>query len=393
MPLFPPDGKDFTIGTGHYYVDGILCESDNEKVRTYFHQDDYQDNYPGSVREKLPDSIYLVYLDVCEHHITMIEDNRIHEVALGAGGPDTATRAKVVWQVKVTDKHPAGTNSPLTGGLVKKYWTPFYVPLWQPDNRGLLKVRLNPGKASADPCIISHTSAYRGNENQLYRVEIHTGDYINANPTFKWSRDNGSIAAAWLGNNDDDGLIVSSARGFEAGPWIEITSNLDDLHGVTGTFKKIVKVENDALYLEAPPPWDPDTPRKVRRWDQVETEGIKLKDGAVPIIEGTAEDNWLDLENGIQIQFQPVQQGGHYYRTGDYWLIPARTNGTIEWPCELDNKGQPKLDAQGYPIPIAQPPHGITHHYAPLWIMTVGADGKITLNAADDLRSKFSFVK
>ena len=391
----PQDGKDFTIGIGHYYVDGILCENGDEKERTYLHQDDYQDNYPGKTRNPLPSGTYLVYLDVWEHHITMIEDHRIREIALGSGGPDTATRAKVVWQVKVTDKHPAGTNSPLTGGLVKKYWTPFYVPMWQPDNRGLLKVRLKPEQASADPCIISHASAYRGNENQLYRVEIHKGGTLNATPTFKWSRDNGSIVTVWLGNNDDGGLIVGSVRGFEARQWVEITHNMDDLHSQAGTFKKIVKVENDALYLEAPPPWVPDPPKKVRRWDQVETEDIKLKDGAVPIKEGSteAETDWLDLENGIQIQFQPVQQGGHYYRTGDYWLIPARTNGTIEWPCELDDKGQPKLNAQRYPIPIAQSPHGITHHYAPLWIMKVDAEGKITLNTADDLRSKFSFVK
>jgi len=381
-----PEGKDFTIGSGHYYVDGILCESEKEKVCTYLHQDDYRDNYPGSAREKLPNGIYLVYLDMWEHHITLIEDDRIREVALG--GPDTATRSKVVWQVKVTDKQPAGTTPPLSSGIVKKYWSISYIPMWQPVNRGLLKVRLNPGKASTDPCIISHTSAYRGNENQLYRVEIHTGGDINANPTFKWSRDNGSIAAAWLGKNDDGSLIVSNARGFEAGQWIEITSNLGDLHGVTGTFRKIVKVENDALYIDREASWDSETPKKVRRWEQVETEGIKLTDGAVPIKEGTTDTDWLDLENGIQIQFQP----GQLYRTGDYWLIPARTNGTIEWPCELDDKGQPNLDAQRYPVPIAQSPHGITHHYAPLWIMNV-ADGKITLNTTDDLRSKFSFIK
>ena len=50
---------------------------------------------------------FLVYLDVWERHLTAIEDGHIREVALG--GPDTATRAKVVWQVKVTADHP--TNS------------------------------------------------------------------------------------------------------------------------------------------------------------------------------------------------------------------------------------------------------------------------------------------
>jgi hypothetical protein len=377
--------KDFTIGKGDYYVDGILAENENEKV-AYFSQQDYLDNYPDKPRNPLPSGTYLVYLDVWEHHITSIENNRIREVALGSGGPDTATRAKVVWQVKITDKIPGNVQPPLSRAIVEKYWAS-YVSLWQPVNRGLLKVRLDPGQESTDPCIISHTSAYRGSENQLYRVEIHKGGTLNATPTFKWSRDNGSIVTAWLGNNDDSGLIVGSVRGFEARQWVEITNNMNDLHSQAGTFRQVVKVENDALYLETPPPWDPDTPRKVRRWDQVAREDLSLLDGAVSI-EGATEPKWLELENGIQIQFK---SGGNY-RTGDYWLIPARTNGTIEWPCELDEQGQPKLDGQGHTISEVQPPHGITHHYAPLWIMKVDAAGEISLNNADDLRRKFPML-
>ncbi len=44
---------------------------------------------------------YLVYLDVWERHITALEDDYIREKALG--GPDTATRTQVVWQVKIDD--------------------------------------------------------------------------------------------------------------------------------------------------------------------------------------------------------------------------------------------------------------------------------------------------
>ena len=43
----------------------------------------------------------MVYLDVWERHITALEDDDIREKALG--GPDTATRTKVVWQVKIDD--------------------------------------------------------------------------------------------------------------------------------------------------------------------------------------------------------------------------------------------------------------------------------------------------
>jgi hypothetical protein len=38
---------------------------------------------------------------VWERHITTVEDDSIREKALG--GPDTATRTKVVWQVKLME--------------------------------------------------------------------------------------------------------------------------------------------------------------------------------------------------------------------------------------------------------------------------------------------------
>src|SRR5207247_837956 len=39
------------------------------------------------------------YLDVWQRHLTALDDPLIREVALG--GPDTTTRAQVVWQVRV----------------------------------------------------------------------------------------------------------------------------------------------------------------------------------------------------------------------------------------------------------------------------------------------------
>jgi hypothetical protein len=74
----------------------------------------------------------------------------------------------------------------------------------------------------------------------------------------------------------------------------------------------------------------------------------------VPVRELTTPGaRWLDLEDGVQIQFAPDGE----YRSGDYWLIPARvaTQG-IDWP----------LDASGHPA--LQDPEGIEHHYAPLGI-------------------------
>jgi hypothetical protein len=103
----------------------------------------------------------------------------------------------------------------------------------------------------------------------------------------------------------------------------------------------------------------------LRRWDQ------HADDGVLEVTEIT--DEWIDLEDGVQIQFQPH---GTYY-TGDYWLIPARTaTGDVEWPGS-------KI------APEARPPHGIRHHYAPLWIISVDSGGTVTAETADDLRRQF----
>ena len=54
----------------------------------------------------------------------------------------------------------------------------------------------------------------------------------------------------------------------------------------------------------------------------------------------------------------------HDYRTGDYWVIPARVaTGSLEWP----------IDDADQPLPVR--PHGVTHHYAPLAIVDFNPGG------------------
>src|SRR5262249_50723453 len=81
---------DFSIQPGRYYVDGVLCE--NNQAVAYTGQADFPQR--PAEKGKFETGVSLVYLDVWERHITALEDGLIREVALG--GPDTATRAKVV---------------------------------------------------------------------------------------------------------------------------------------------------------------------------------------------------------------------------------------------------------------------------------------------------------
>ena len=91
-------------------------------------------------------------------------------------------------------------------------------------------------------------SRYRGLENQFYRIEIHRGtdDVDNRPATFKWSRENGSVAARWLATEGNI-VRVSSSRGFEPGQWIELTDDTDELQGVAGKLTRITLVDGDAL--------------------------------------------------------------------------------------------------------------------------------------------------
>jgi uncharacterized protein DUF6519 len=110
----------------------------------------------------------------------------------------------------------------------------------------------------------------------------------------------------------------------------------------------------------------------LRRWDQRASDTSAPTGDGVAIVEGDKEDNWIELEDGIQVQFQL----GGTYRTGDYWLIPARTaTGDVEWPGPAG-------------APDALRPRGVWHYYAPLWIISV-AGGTVTVEHDNDLRRVF----
>jgi len=354
------------IGAGHYYVDGILCEADADC--DYASQPDYLPVVPDDMQKGDPLLVWLdepdadrrfwLYLDVWERHITWIEDDHIREPALG--GPDTCTRAKVIWQVKALPWDPAW--NPAAGA------SPCQIPLKTLHGLGdaHMAARLDPGAQVADPCVISPHASYRGAENQLYRVEIHRGGHTPS-ATFKWSRDNGSVATRWLGTEGDD-LIAKNGRGFGAGDWIELSHDALDLAGVPGQLVRLARVDADRLTIDSATvpsnglmAWSETLSNpKLRRWDQRGNDDVALVDGAMPLAERSATaPNWIALEDGVQIQFA---EGGEY-RTGDYWLIPARVaTQDIEWP----------RDAAGHGLLLS--PWGIAHHYAPLGIVSLNAE-------------------
>lgn len=381
--------KDFAILRGHYYVDGILCENESNTAH-YAGQADY----PLAAGTEINDGTFLVYLDVWERHITTLEDDSIREKALS--GPDTATRAKVAWQIKLWPATSELINNLKNVQAYPSTWKDL-MNQWQSEYRGRLQAMVKPlDGESTDPCITPPQSGFRGAENQLYRVEIHSSGTSSGTPsqaTFKWSRDNGSIVAEWKDKQGND-LIMGSGRGFAAGQWVELTDETRELRGEWGTLVQLARVEGEVLTI------DPDSTKEsterlskflypvVRRWDQQETEDIKFSnvDKAIRVTEGSP----IDIEDGIQIQFATSSANNpNRYRTGDYWLIPARTaTGKIEWPWQRDAQGQ-EVIIDNKPVPDILPPHGVEHHYAPLWIISVTGGSVTAKDPDDDLRRKF----
>jgi hypothetical protein len=351
---------------GRIYVDGILCENEQQVALT---------GQPDLPDFTLPDEagLYLAYLDVWERGITALDDPRIREVALG--GPDTATRTRVVWQIKllpVGDPDPAincDTVFPAWDGLVGA-------------QSGRLTGRAEPESGAPNPCVVPPGAGYRRLENQLYRVEIHRGGPVGT-ATFKWSRENGSIQTGWVGQSVNNLMISAPGRdsvlGFATDQWVELTDDANELFddilhptGNPGTLVKLLKAEGNVLTIDPATATGSvtlaDFPRnpKIRRWDQ--PSGMPAE---VVVEIPAANGGYLALEDGVEIRFEE----GATYRAGDYWLIPARTiTGDVEWPRDAAN------------APIPQPPNGNRHHYCRLALMSFVDK---TWQVVDDCRPRF----
>jgi hypothetical protein len=366
-----PDKKqpaDLAIGAGNYYVDGILCEN----VAPGFTYGNQPDAAPKGERP-LPDGPqFLVYLKVFERAVTAVEDPAIREIALGSNGPDTAARLKVIWQVVASDRIP-GTeiviDATTTRAMVRDNWKP------RPSSTAMLKARGQQATAAdCDACTVAPDARYRGAENQLYRVQIHTGGSAGT-ATFMWSRENGSVVFPIRKMSGREITTTTLGRdpqlGLAAGDWVEIVDDRYTARGIPSPLQQVKRVDPLDLTVElaaAPSTGtgqDESLHPYLRRWDQrvapPESGAPQLADdNALKVVESATD--WIDLENGIQIQFQPAKT----YAPGDFWLIPARTEtGDILFPAD------------------AQPPAGIVTHVAPLALVTSAGD-------VTDLRCSFT---
>ena len=400
VPRHTPDGfritpqaGDLVIGRGRMYVDGLLAEnhgrmladlSAEELEEAGLEEDGLGENgfdallgepyglvdtgYWTQPYWPTPDDLpeggpHLVYLDVWQREVTHLEDPGLVEVAVGV---DSSARWQTVWQVRLLEDVGAGACSAADDELPDE-WLDRIRP-----SGGRLSVTTIAIDPEDDPCDLPPTGGYRGLENQTYRIEVHDPG-ATGTATFKWSRDNASVAMpvvemvsstvlrlATVGR--DDVLRVST------GDWVEILDDHRELNQLPGVMRQVTVDDaartitfDDALDADLQPADDTEAAARhlrIRRWDQ--SGSIRTAAGATI---GTVDDNdgligipampttQIILEHGIVVSFALSSDGGEF-RTGDHWIVAARTADTsIE---ELDNA----------------PPLGIHHHYTRLATVT-----------------------
>ena len=391
--------SSISIGPGRIYVDGLLAENHGvlktaqwdpalaewsgvsqtpglaEVGLDYATQQPY---YPAAPPIPASGGPFLVYLDVWQRDITYLQDPDLVERAVGV---DTTGRVQIVWQVKLLS-----VDQTVTCATPGSSWGNVIQPSPSQITTGVVQL------AASGPCAVNPAAGYTGLENQFYRVEIHQGGgFAGATPpapvaTFKWSRDNASVATVVTavttvtnsaGNSASQLALQSMGRdqvlGFNIGDWIEIVDDYLELSGQGGELHNIVDLDSTAKTVTLDSPVAASsltdgsgTNLRIQRWDQAgkvyQSDGATLWVDLDAINAGAANGRQgipipppgtvLILENGVTVTFNlGPDLSGNGFRAGDFWTFAART-------------------ADGWVEPLtAAPPLGIYHHYCRLSVV------------------------
>jgi hypothetical protein len=344
--VFARESGELHLSKGRYYVDGLMCE--NHEIRQL---------RPPPHQQQPSARAYLVYLDVYEEYVSAAQDPALADPALG--GLDTAGRSRIRWiprYWRIESEPPAGKDA------AREHWERH----WQ---RALPEIERTSERGGPPRIRVAAPQGYTGAENHLYRVEIHQGGKSgpDSKVTWKWSRENGSVALGITGPGSNATQIELRTNplttgAFSEGDWVEIATDADveDERDARPLYRvSAVDPTGAGLTLDrAPLKFERYEQQIVRRWDQrkdVDGNDLAAFGGCLPLI----EDQALDVECGITVTFSPPEGNApRHYRGGDYWLIPARIGtGSIEWPTHGEESA-------------AMPPHS-RHRYAPLAGLTV----------------------
>ncbi len=381
VPAETPDGfkigvsgGELTVGQGRMYVDGCMAENhgtapalDATIEEPYGTAALHVKDQPFGGPVTIPPQVRsLVYLDVWRREVTYLQAPDLIEPAVNV---DSTTRNQTAWQVRILGGIPAEVHCKTSLEDI---------PGWPAANRpstARLTTTTVAVTTDPDPCLVPPTGGYRGLENHLYRVEVHSA--TNTTAKVKWSRENAHVSTtiveilAGRTTVRVDSLGRDNVLRFKTGDWVEFTSDGREFAGLPGEMRKVTVDDTNktltfsqALPIAEFPQGVPEETDHLRviRWDQ---SGIVRKpDGSQLVNLELTTDGLIELsvanpsfvlEHGVQATLT-VQAGGTA-RSGDYWCFAARTAD-----ADIDRLN-------------AAPPLGLYHHYCHLAI--IEADGDI----------------
>jgi hypothetical protein len=326
----------FWAAAGHFHLDGLQLALAADTPYP-------QVGYGAGPAPALPSSPagYLAYLEAWERSITAVEDPGVLENALGSA-VDTCTRTVNVAQVKLLALSSAPLPEP----------SEIHQAFAAIDRGGgLLTVSPIPTTQSVDPCQIPEGTSYLGEDNRLYRFEVHQGGDLE-DVVIKWSRNNGAeLVAAASADGDtitfppdarlqdadlvevliegqvngtvvSDDLLDRQAAAITDDRFVPPVRKVGQLFYLSGKTSEATAVQfklQPRLQSDPLPALQSGTTYKVRRWD-----------GIIDLAEIDEDTLSTDIEDGIRVTFGTVDtdnaldQPGSDYRAGDYWLYEAR---------------------------------------------------------------------
>ncbi len=379
------NSPQFSVTQGRYHLEGLVVENPTDGLypgvsfpfgMPYMQMIDppaqpVPPDFPG-----LQNNDRLVaYLEGWERHITAVEDPGLREPALG-GQLDTTTRTQAVGQVKLVAVDAALNEQDILNAFANRA-----------SPTGTLTISQPPAPPSNDPCALPVAGGYTGQDNRLYRFEVHTGGPL-AQTVIKWSRDNGAELFPVLQATASE-VVVRADSPLRSGDLVEILSEAVDLAdqapgtidaagtaftapekavgrlarlqeapGQSGADKRFTFTEPDddtvvvTLVLDSfGDTNDPSFAVKLRRW-----HGLIEPDGA-------ADPYTEEIEDGIEVSLTGT------YAAGDWWQYEARVK-----PAQSSGLTN-------------EPPHGPRRYFCPLvWLGFNGPANPIELLAWLDHR-------
>ena len=416
----PGDKADLTIAAGRFYVDGLLCELDEQILEVASFPgateavlvewpDDDAGLQAGRWVELEADGVASILTRITSStkstkNLKLADDvsalaaapnPRLRTILSYAAQPDFPGAAPLtavsaagrtdfvyldVWEQEVTPNEDPDLLEKALGGADTAIRTR---TVWQVHVRegvaaktcaeitdfppaggdGVLTAVAPPSSSGIEPCLIPPSAGYRGLQNRFYRVEIHSAN--GTGPTYKWSRDNGASAFAIEEFLNEDATGTDRIRVRRLGrdrvlalAELQTIEVLDDDNALTGEPGTFVQIKQIDEEERVLT-----LSAKVKGYSVTRHARVRRWDGGpTPVDVGKTQQ----LEAGIELGF-----AGSKFVPGDYWLFAARTaTGDIE--------------------PLEQaPPEGIRHHYAPLALVKWTKSGAAVTGRVEDCRALF----